>query len=157
MPTGLIAAVAPRSLAERAGLQAGDELLSINDLPMRDVIDVQFYAAEERLTFEVQREGQALIVETERRYDEPLGLDFVELTFDGIRRCDNRCEFCFVTQMPTPAKQAPLASQALNLRSSLYVKDDDYRLSFLSGSYITLTNLDEVDWARIDEQRLSPL
>jgi putative radical SAM enzyme (TIGR03279 family) len=145
VPGGLISSVAPGSLAERAGLRSGDELLAINGHALRDVIDVQFYAAEERLALAVQRGGETFAVETERRYDEPLGLDFAELTFDGIRRCDNRCEFCFVTQMPP------------QLRTALYVKDDDYRLSFLTGSYITLTNLDEGDWARIDEQHLSPL
>jgi putative radical SAM enzyme (TIGR03279 family) len=142
---GVVATIAPDSLAERIGLRPGDELLSINGRRLRDVIDVQFYAAEERLTFEAQREGEALTFEAERRYDEPLGLDFAAPTFDGIRRCDNRCEFCFVAQMPP------------DLRSSLYIKDDDYRLSFLTGSYVTLTNLAEADWARIGEQRLSPL
>jgi putative radical SAM enzyme (TIGR03279 family) len=141
----LISGVAPGSLAERAGLRSGDELVAINGHALRDVIDVQFYAAEEHLVLEVQRGEETFAVETERRYDEPLGLDFAELTFDGIRRCDNRCEFCFVAQMPP------------KLRTALYVKDDDYRLSFLTGSYVTLTNLGEDDWARIDEQHLSPL
>ena len=146
MPTGLIAAIAPRSLAERAGLQAGDELLSINDRPVRDVIDVQFYAAEERLALQVRRHDLGeFTVKAERRYDEPLGLEFEQPTFDGIRGCTNRCEFCFITQMPP------------HLRRSLYVKDDDYRYSFLFGSYVTLTGLDEADWQRIGEQHLSPL
>jgi putative radical SAM enzyme (TIGR03279 family) len=142
---GEIATVAPGSLAARVGLRPGDVLLSINGRSLRDIIDVQFYAAEERLTFEVRRGGEVLTFEAERRYDEPLGLDFADLTFDGIRRCDNRCEFCFVAQMPP------------KFRESLYVKDDDYRLSFLTGSYVTLTNLNEADWARIGEQHLSPL
>jgi putative radical SAM enzyme (TIGR03279 family) len=141
----LISDAAPGSLAERAGLRSGDELLVINGHALRDVIDVQFYAAEEHLDLEVRRGEEAFTVEIERRYDEPLGLDFTELTFDGIRRCDNRCEFCFVTQMPP------------QLRTALYVKDDDYRLSFLTGSYVTLTNLGAGDWARIGEQHLSPL
>ncbi|MBN1978351.1 MAG: DUF512 domain-containing protein [Anaerolineae bacterium] len=145
MPGGLISVVACGSLAERADLRAGDELVAINGHALRDVIDVQFYAAEEHLALEVRRGEEAFTVETERRYGEPLGLDFTELAFDGIRRCDNRCEFCFVAQMPP------------QLRTPLYVKDDDYRLSFLTGSYVTLTNLDEDDWARIDEQHLSPL
>ena len=146
MPTGLIAAIAPRSLAERAGLQAGDELLSINDRPVRDAIDVQFYAAEERLALQVRRHDLGeFTVKAERRYDEPLGLEFEQPTFDGIRGCTNRCEFCFITQMPP------------HLRRSLYVKDDDYRYSFLFGSYVTLTGLDEADWQRIGEQHLSPL
>jgi putative radical SAM enzyme (TIGR03279 family) len=142
---GLISGVAPDSLAERAGLRSRDELVAVNGHVLRDVIDVQFYAAEEHLALDVRRGEEAFTIEVERRYNEPLGLDFTELTFDGIRRCDNRCEFCFVAQMPA------------GLRKPLYVKDDDYRLSFLSGSYVTLTNLYGDDWARIDEQRLSPL
>jgi len=142
---GVIASVAPGSLAERIGLQAGDELFSINGHALRDAIDVQFHAAEEHLALVVRQGGETFAVETDRRYGEPLGLEFTTLTFDGIRRCDNRCEFCFVTQMPP------------GLRTTLYVKDDDYRYSFLSGSYVTLTNLDEADWARIAEQDLSPL
>lgn len=145
MSAGLIAAVSPGGLAERVGLQPGDELLSVNGHLLRDVIDVRFYSAEEHLALRVRRDGVECAVETERQYDEPLGLEFTHPTFDGIRRCDNRCEFCFVAQMPP------------GLRSSLYVKDDDYRHSFLFGSYITLTNLDEADWERIGEQRLSPL
>jgi putative radical SAM enzyme (TIGR03279 family) len=146
MPAGLIATVAPGSLAERVGLRPGDELLSINDLPVRDAIDVRFYAAEERLALRVRRQGRGTFtVKAERRYNEPLGLAFEQPTFDGVRRCANRCEFCFVTQMPP------------RLRRSLYVKDDDYRYSFLFGSYVTLTGLDEADWQRIGEQHLSPL
>jgi putative radical SAM enzyme (TIGR03279 family) len=149
MGTGLIAAVTSDSLADRVGLQPGDELLSINDHPLRDVIDARFYAAESRLALRVRRGGQAFSVEAERRYGEPLGLEFVHPTFDGIRRCNNRCDFCFVTQMPPGGMDG--------LRRSLYVKDDDYRYSFLFGNYVTLTNLDEADWSRIGEQHLSPL
>jgi putative radical SAM enzyme (TIGR03279 family) len=145
MPTGLITAVASGSLAERVGLQPGDELLSVNGHLLRDVIDVRFYSAEEYLALRVRRDEDEFTVETERWYGESLGLEFVHPTFDGIRRCDNRCEFCFVAQMPP------------GLRPSLYVKDDDYRHSFLFGNYITLTNLDEADWERIGEQHLSPL
>jgi len=145
MSAGMITAVASGSLAERAGLRAGDELVAINGHRLRDVIDVQFYAAEEQLLLEGRRGGETFAIEIERRYDEPLGLDFAEPLFDGIRRCNNHCDFCFVAQLPP------------GLRRSLYVRDDDYRLSFLHGSYVTLTNLDESDWARIAEQHLSPL
>jgi putative radical SAM enzyme (TIGR03279 family) len=151
MSAGVIAAIAVGSLAERVGLQPGDELLTINDHPLRDVIDVRFYAAEERLVLWVRREGREFSVESERRYDEPLGVEFVHPTFDGIRRCSNRCDFCFIDQMP------PASSTSAGLRRSLYVKDDDYRYSFLFGSYVTLTNLDEGDWERIGQQHLSPL
>lgn len=151
MPAGLIAAVTPGSLAERIGLQPGDKLLSVNDHLARDVIDVRFYSAEEHLALQVRRGGREFTVEIERRYDEPLGLEFAHPTFDGIHRCNNRCDFCFVAQMPATGPQS------LGLRRSLYVKDDDYRYSFLFGNYITLTNLDEADWERIGEQHLSPL
>ena len=142
---GVISAVGPDSLAGRVGLQPGDELVSINGHYLRDVIDVRFYSAEEHLALRGRRNGEEFTVETGRRYDEPLGLEFAHPTFDGIRRCNNRCEFCFVAQMPP------------GLRRSLYVKDDDYRHSFLFGNYLTLTNLDESDWERFGEQRLSPL
>ena len=145
MVAGLIAAVASGSLAERSGLKPGDELFSVNGHPLRDVIDVRFYSAEEQLTLRVRRDGREFTVEAERRYDESLGLEFAQPAFDGIRCCDNRCEFCFVSQMGP------------GLRRSLYVKDDDYRYSFLFGNYVTLTNLDEMDWERIGEQHLSPL
>jgi putative radical SAM enzyme (TIGR03279 family) len=127
------------------GLRAGDELLAINGHSLRDVIDVRFYGAEERLVLEVARAGQTLVLEAARRYDEPLGIDFARPLFDPVRCCNNNCSFCFVAQL------------APGLRRSLYVRDDDYRLSFLHGSYVTLTNLEEADWARIGEQHLSPL
>jgi len=143
--SGVIAAVAPDSLADGLRLQAGDELLSINGHPVRDVIDVRYHASEPVLQLRVRRSGEIRLLDAERRYGEPLGLTFVEPIFDRIRRCNNRCEFCFVAQMPQ------------GLRPSLYVRDDDYRLSFLFGSYVTLTNLNEADWRRIEEQHLSPL
>jgi putative radical SAM enzyme (TIGR03279 family) len=142
---GVIAAVAPDSLADALQLQAGDELLSVNGHAVRDVIDVRFYASDPALQLRLRRSGEEHLVEAERRYGEPLGLTFVEPIFDRIRRCNNRCEFCFVTQMPH------------GLRPSLYVQDDDYRTSFLFGSYVTLSNLTEADWGRIEEQHLSPL
>lgn len=145
MSPGVITTILPGGLAERAGLRVGDELTAINGHPVRDVIDVQFYSAEERLLLEGRREEETFAVEVERRYEEPLGLDFAEPLFDGIRRCNNHCDFCFVAQLPP------------GLRRSLYLRDDDYRLSFLHGNYITLTNLDESDWARIAEQHLGPL
>lgn len=144
-PSGRISAVAADSLGDRLGLLPGDELLSINGRPLRDVIDVRYRASEQLLRLRVRREGEVRLLEIERQYDEPLGLEFAEPVFNGIRRCNNRCEFCFVAQMPR------------GLRPSLYVKDDDYRYSFLFGSYVTLSNLTEADWDRIDEQHLSPL
>jgi len=144
--------VAPRSVAARAGLRAGDVLWALNGMPLRDVIDVQFYAAEPELEFRIERAGRQKTLYAKRRYGQTLGLTFETELFDGnIRACRNNCDFCFVSQMP------PLKNSGLGLRGSLYIKDDDYRLSFLHGNYITLTNLDESDWARIEEQHLSPL
>jgi putative radical SAM enzyme (TIGR03279 family) len=145
MHAGRITAV--EGLAAEAGLQPGDELLAVNDHSVRDVIDVQFYAAEPEVDLLIRREGELWLYELERDYGEPLGLSFGHPTFDtDIRRCNNQCLFCFVTQM------APRG-----FRRSLAIKDDDYRYSFLEGNYVTLTNLSEADWERIAEQHLSPL
>ena len=145
-PGGVIAAVEPGSLAEQGGLEPGDQLIVINDHPLRDIIDVQFYGAEESLQLLVVREGEELRVEVERGYGDVLGLSFVHPTFDvDIRRCANNCDFCFVKQ------------NARGMRRTLYIKDDDYRYSFLFGNFVTLTNLSDKDWARLEEQRLSPL
>ncbi|MFP4345240.1 MAG: DUF512 domain-containing protein [Anaerolineales bacterium] len=143
---GIITGVEPHSLGAKVGLRPGDQLLALNGEPVRDVIDVQIYAAEPVLRFTIEREGEALQMSAERQYGQPLGLDFAAELFDGpLHVCRNRCDFCFVQQM------------APHLRASLYVRDDDYRLSFLHGNYITLTNLLPEDWQRIAEQFLSPL
>ncbi|WP_420643061.1 DUF512 domain-containing protein [Candidatus Leptofilum sp.] len=143
---GQVVAVEPGSVAADIGLQAGDELLAINDNPVEDVIDVQFYAAEEAIALQVRREGEILTFEAERAYNQSLGLEFDHPTFDtDIRRCNNLCEFCFVLQM------------APRFRRTLYIKDDDYRYSFLFGHYVTLTNLSDHDWWRIETMHLSPL
>jgi putative radical SAM enzyme (TIGR03279 family) len=110
------------------------------------MIDVQFYGADELLDLLVARDGQEWRIEVERSYGEELGLSFVHPTFDvDIRRCANNCDFCFVKQ------------NARGMRRSLYIKDDDYRYSFLFGNFVTLTNLSDDDWVRLEEQRLSPL
>ncbi len=141
-----ITCVAPESAGSRCGLQVGDDLLAINDMSLRDIIDVRIFSAEPFLEILYERAGQRQTVELARRYGEPLGLEFAQELFDGEPRvCRNRCEFCFVAQM------------APGMRAPLYVKDDDCRLSFLHGNYITLTNLDPSDWERIEEQYLSPL
>jgi putative radical SAM enzyme (TIGR03279 family) len=143
---GLIAAVEPGSLAERIRLAAGDRLISINGNRLRDVIDVQFYGAEETLALVVEQDGQRRSIEADREYGEELGIEFASPTFDvEIRRCANNCDFCFVKQNPP------------GLRRSLAIRDDDYRYSFLFGNFVTLTNLAEDDWLRLEEQRLSPL
>ena len=144
-PHGVVARITPNSLGEVLGLEPGDEIISINGHVLRDVIDFQFYGAEEELEILVRRGDEEYLLMVDRGYGEDLGIEFSELTFDGVRRCPNNCSFCFVKGMPP------------GMRPSLYVKDDDYRYAFLLGNFITLTNLREEDWARIGEQRLSPL
>jgi putative radical SAM enzyme (TIGR03279 family) len=133
-------------VGQAAGLRPGDRLLAINQHPLRDIIDVQFYAANETLKLAIDRDGLHLQVIARRDYGQDLGLSFENPTFDiDIRRCTNNCDFCFVKQ------------NAPGMRGSLYVKDDDYRYSFLFGNFTTLTNLTDDDWTRLGEQRLSPL
>jgi putative radical SAM enzyme (TIGR03279 family) len=142
----LITGVQPGSIAEEIGFEAGDRLVSINGQKPRDLIDYQFLCADEVLDLEVlDTNGKTHQVEIEKDYDEDLGLEFENALFDGLIQCSNRCPFCFIDQQP-PGK-----------RESLYFKDDDYRLSFLYGSYLTLTNLSQREWDRIAQMRLSPL
>jgi putative radical SAM enzyme (TIGR03279 family) len=143
---GLIARVNPESTAARLGLRAGDAVLAVNGHAVRDVIDFQFFAAEEEIELKFRRNQTEKEISIQRRYGEPFGIEFAHPTFDvDIRRCNNKCAFCFVTQSPR------------NMRPTVYIKDDDYRYSFLFGHYVTLTNLKEGDWARIQQQHLSPL
>ena len=138
--------VEPGSIGEELGFECGDRLISINGIRPRDLIDLQVLCCEEELTLEVEdAAGTRHVVELEKDADDGLGLEFTEALFDGLKQCNNHCPFCFIDQQP-PGK-----------RRSLYLKDDDYRLSFLYGSYLTLTNLTAADWQRIEEQRLSPL
>ncbi|MBF2073864.1 MAG: TIGR03279 family radical SAM protein [Synechococcales cyanobacterium C42_A2020_086] len=142
----LITRVLPDSIAAEVGFEAGDALVSINGQRPRDLIDYQFLCADEVLQLEVlDAQGKTHHLEIEKDYDEDLGLEFDNALFDGLIQCNNRCPFCFIDQQP-PGK-----------RQSLYLKDDDYRLSFLYGSYLTLTNLPPREWERISQMRLSPL
>jgi putative radical SAM enzyme (TIGR03279 family) len=141
-----ITGIIPGSIAEEVGFSAGDRLVRINGELVRDLIDYQFLCAEEFLTLDVlDAKGRPHSLEIEKDYDEDLGLEFATALFDGLIQCNNKCPFCFIDQQP-PGK-----------RASLYLKDDDYRLSFLYGSYLTLTNLSSREWERIDRLRLSPL
>jgi putative radical SAM enzyme (TIGR03279 family) len=141
-----ISGVVPGSIAEEVGFSAGDRLVAINGQPLRDLIDYRFFCAEEFLTLEVLDDrNRPHSIEIEKDFDEDLGLEFASALFDGLIQCNNGCPFCFIDQQP-PGK-----------RASLYLKDDDYRLSFLYGSYLTLTNLSSHEWERIDRLRLSPL
>ena len=138
--------VEPGSIGEELGFEPGDQLLSINGIRPRDLIDYRYLCVDEELHLEVRdAAGELHQVDLEKDADDGLGLGFTEALFDGLRQCNNHCPFCFIDQQPP------------GHRDSLYLKDDDYRLSFLYGSYLTLTNLSEADWQRIDAQRLSPL
>lgn len=143
---GLVRAVEPRSVAQALRLRPGDEVLAVNGQPVEDVIDVQFYAAEDEVDIVYQRAGAEHTARARRKAGQPLGLTFAHPTFDiDIRRCNNLCPFCFVLQT------------APRMRRTLYIKDDDYRYSFLFGHFVTLTNLSPHDWDRIEQQHLSPL
>ena len=141
-----ISRVVPDSIAAEIGFDAGDAIVSVNGQQPRDLIDYQFFCADEYLELEVlDTKGRKHVIEVEKDYDEDLGLEFETALFDALIQCTNRCPFCFIDQQP-PGK-----------RESLYFKDDDYRLSFLYGSYLTLTNLPDREWERIAAMRLSPL
>ncbi|MGK7936044.1 MAG: TIGR03279 family radical SAM protein [Xenococcaceae cyanobacterium] len=141
-----ISRVLPDSIAQEIGFERGDAIISINGTQPRDLIDYQFLCADEYLELEViDAAGKTHCLEIEKDYDDDLGLEFETALFDGLIQCNNHCPFCFIDQQP-PGK-----------RASLYLKDDDYRLSFLYGSYLTLTNLTEREWQRIEQMRISPL
>ena len=143
---GIIKAVEPGSVAAQVGLRPGDGVIAINGNTLLDVIDAQYYAAESDLHLSVERDGVVMTLDAHRDFGQALGIEFEHPTFDiDIRRCNNLCPFCFVLQ------------NAPRMRRTLYIKDDDYRYSFLFGHFVTLTNLLDHDWARIAEQHLSPL
>lgn len=142
---GLVDHVAGGSLAEEIGIEVGDRVVTVNGNPLRDAIDFQYYADVEEVVVEVERGDELIVFEVERDFDEPWGVSFGDPTFDGVHVCDNACPFCFIKQIPK------------GMRRSLYVMDDDYRYSMLYGNFVTLTNLTEDDWRRIEEQRLGPL
>lgn len=140
-----IADVAKRSPAERAGIRAGDLLLAVNGREINDRLDYDFRMAETRVTLSLEREGKPFEAVLRKREYADAGIEFATFLIDGQRSCRNKCIFCFIDQLPP------------GLRCTLYFKDDDSRMSFLSGSYITLTNLSESDIARIVEMKTSPV
>lgn len=143
---GKIISVRKHSVAEAAGIHAGESLCAINRMPLRDIIDISFAAADEELLLTVKGvDGSLREVGIRKEIDEELGLSFESAVFDGVSRCHNHCVFCFVDRMIP------------GLRKGLYVRDDDYRLSFLYGNFITLTNLTEIDFDRIIRNHMSPL
>jgi putative radical SAM enzyme (TIGR03279 family) len=140
-----IRSVARGSAGARLGARAGDILLAMNGEPVIDEIDDQFVSAAERVELTVRRDGETLVLAGRKRDYDPLGLTFARPLNGTTRTCRNRCAFCFVDQLPR------------GMRESLYVKDDDWRLSLRSGHYITLTNVGEEEFARILARRASPL
>ncbi|MEM6445428.1 MAG: TIGR03279 family radical SAM protein [Cyanobacteria bacterium P01_D01_bin.123] len=141
-----ITRVLPNSIASELGFEVGDRLVSVNGVVPRDLIDYQFAIADEYLQLEVlDAENELHEVELEKDVDDDLGLEFETALFDGLIQCTNACPFCFIDQQPP------------EMRATLHLKDDDYRLSFLYGSYLTLTNVPSAEWERIARLRLSPL
>ncbi len=140
-----ITGVMPDSLGEELGLKPGDMLLSMNGKQVRDVIDFMYYQASAELSLLVEIDGEEVLFEIEKEPEEPLGIDFEDYLMDRQRSCKNKCIFCFIDQLPK------------GLRETLYFKDDDARLSFLMGNYITLTNLTDEDLERIVAMRISPI
>ncbi|MCH5272172.1 MAG: DUF512 domain-containing protein [Lachnospiraceae bacterium] len=138
--------VVPGSIAESLEIEAGDVLLSVNEKPVRDIFDYRYLSEDEQVTLLIRKSyGEEWELEIEKDAMEDLGLVFEEGLMDSYRSCRNKCVFCFIDQMPE------------GMRETLYFKDDDARLSFLQGNYITLTNLSEEDMERILFYKLSPI
>lgn len=143
---GLVSNIEPGSLAEYINICPGDRVLSVNGHVLRDEIDFKFYGTEDNVTLEVLKSDSSMqTFQIEKEPDDLMGITFDTPIFDGIKTCVNNCSFCFISQLPQ------------SMRRSLYLRDDDYRLSFLFGNFISLTNLSQEDWKRLDEQKLSPL
>jgi putative radical SAM enzyme (TIGR03279 family) len=145
MSVPLVVSVAPGSPAALAGLRPGDEIVRVDGQVPRDVIEWQMFTDEADIVLDVSRNGLELDVDVPKRAGESLGVEVQSAVFDRVRTCDNHCEFCFIYQLPK------------GMRRSLYLKDDDYRLSFLYGNFTTLTRFTEADLERVVTERLSPL
>ncbi len=141
----VVVSIAAGSVAAAAGLCAGDEIVALNGQVPRDIIEWRFLVDEADLEIELRRGGLVQTVNVAKRAGEPLGAEVSSAVFDRVRTCDNHCEFCFIYQLPK------------GMRKSLYLKDDDYRLSFLYGNFTTLTRFTEADLERVVTERLSPL
>ena len=134
------------SIAEELNIEPGDILLSINGNKVKDIIDYKFYISDEYVEVEIEKQnGEVWAFEIEKDYDEDLGIEFTNPLIDKAKSCRNKCIFCFIDQLPP------------NMRKTLYFKDDDSRLSFLQGNFITLTNMSDEDIDRIIKYRLSPI
>ncbi len=142
----VIRAVNPGSIAQEMGIEQGDRLLAIDGQEIRDIFDYQYYIQDEYIEVLVEKHsGEEWLLEIDKEYEEDLGVEFENGLMDDYRSCRNRCIFCFIDQMPK------------GMRDTLYFKDDDSRLSFLQGNYVTLTNTSEEDIDRIIRYHLSPI
>jgi putative radical SAM enzyme (TIGR03279 family) len=141
----VVESVEPGGIGEEIGLEPGDRLTAVNGRPLRDVLDYQMALDDEEVEIEVRRSDEAVLIQIEKDPHEGLGVSFNDVVFDGIKQCANRCVFCFIHQNPK------------GMRRSIWVKDDDYRLSFLEGHFITLTNLSDAEWDRILSGHMSPM
>lgn len=142
----IIEEITAGSIAEELGIKTGDVLISINGTEVRDIIDYKYLVADDYLLLEVENEkGEVWEYEIEKDYDEDLGIIFTNPLIDKAKSCRNKCVFCFIDQLPP------------NMRETLYFKDDDSRLSFLQGNFITLTNMSDDEIDRIIRYRLSPI
>ena len=142
----IVKKVLPGSIAEEMGIEAGDQLLAINEQEIQDVFDYYYYEENEELVLLIEKPNQEQWeLEIEKEEDESLGIEFEQGLMDEYRTCRNKCMFCFIDQMPE------------GMRDTLYFKDDDSRLSFLQGNYITLTNMSDYDVERMVKYRLEPI
>ncbi|SHK39365.1 DUF512 domain-containing protein [Paramaledivibacter caminithermalis] len=142
----IISKVKPDSIAEEMGIEQGDILININGKKVMDILDYLFLTSDEFLEIEIEKKnGEVWILEIDKYYDEDLGIEFDNPILDQAKYCKNKCIFCFIDQLPK------------NMRRSLYFKDDDSRLSFLQGNFVTLTNLRDMDIDRIIEYNISPI
>ncbi|MGM9975000.1 MAG: DUF512 domain-containing protein [Clostridiaceae bacterium] len=142
----VISKIKPNSIAMEIGLEAGDKLISVNGIEVHDIIDYKFLITDEDIVVEIEKnKGELWEIEIEKDYDEDLGIEFENSIMDGAKSCRNKCIFCFIDQLPK------------GMRESLYFKDDDSRLSFLQGNFVTLTNMTDEDIDRIIRYRISPI
>lgn len=141
-----ISKIKPESIAEELEIEVGDKLISINGKEIKDIIDYKFLMADEDVVVEIEKaDGEIWELEIEKDYDEDLGVEFEDSIMDEAKSCRNKCIFCFIDQLPK------------GMRKTLYFKDDDSRLSFLQGNFVTLTNMTDEDIDRIIEYKISPI
>ncbi|AOR23213.1 DUF512 domain-containing protein [Clostridium taeniosporum] len=142
----IITKVEQYSIAEEVGIEVNDSLISINEIPIGDIMDYKFLSADEEIVLKIEKvNGEIWEIEVEKEYGEDIGLEFGGGIMDKAKRCSNKCIFCFIDQLPP------------GMRETLYFKDDDSRLSFLQGNFVTLTNMKEEDIDRIIKYHISPI